>query len=105
LSHGHTVWSERASETHFYAAQRWAELNELTNARTDYAAERVERFSELCFELFPDGSVEVHTHLDLYSQQLLDGLAGRSNSARCESGWTGDRCTKPLFHRGPHSNE
>jgi hypothetical protein len=23
---------------------------------------------------------------------------------RCESGWTGDRCTKPLGHRGFHSN-
>lgn len=25
--------------------------------------------------------------------------------APCESGWTGDRCTFPLFHEGPHSNE
>ena len=24
---------------------------------------------------------------------------------RCESGWTGDRCTFDLFHEGPHSNE
>lgn len=23
---------------------------------------------------------------------------------RCESGWTGDRCTFPLGHEGPHSN-
>jgi hypothetical protein len=23
----------------------------------------------------------------------------------CESGWTGDRCTFPLDHGGPHSNE
>lgn len=22
----------------------------------------------------------------------------------CESGWTGDRCSFPLFHDGPHSN-
>ena len=26
-------------------------------------------------------------------------------SPRCESGWTGDRCTKRLFHEGPHSND
>jgi hypothetical protein len=26
-------------------------------------------------------------------------------NARCESGRTGDRCTYPLFHEGPHSNE
>jgi hypothetical protein len=25
--------------------------------------------------------------------------------ARCESGWTGDRCTFKLFHEGPHSND
>jgi hypothetical protein len=25
-------------------------------------------------------------------------------TATCESGWTGDRCTFPLFHDGPHSN-
>jgi len=24
---------------------------------------------------------------------------------RCESGWTGDRCSLPLHHDGPHSNE
>lgn len=24
---------------------------------------------------------------------------------RCESGWTGDRCTYRLGHDGPHSNE
>lgn len=24
---------------------------------------------------------------------------------RCESGWTGDRCTLPLGHAGPHSND
>jgi hypothetical protein len=24
---------------------------------------------------------------------------------RCESGWTGDRCTFDLFHDGPHSND
>ena len=24
---------------------------------------------------------------------------------RCESGWTNDRCTKRLGHKGPHSNE
>lgn len=24
---------------------------------------------------------------------------------RCESGWTGDRCTFPLFHFGRHSND
>jgi hypothetical protein len=24
---------------------------------------------------------------------------------RCGSGWTGDRCTKALGHRGFHSNE
>lgn len=24
---------------------------------------------------------------------------------RCDSGWTGDRCSFPLFHRGPHSND
>jgi len=23
----------------------------------------------------------------------------------CGSGWTGDRCTKPLGHKGLHSNE
>jgi hypothetical protein len=23
----------------------------------------------------------------------------------CESGWTGDRCTFPLFHDGQHSND
>jgi len=23
----------------------------------------------------------------------------------CESGWTGDRCTLPLLHDGPHNNE
>lgn len=34
-------------------------------------------------------------------------IAGPSRDAieRCESGWTGDRCTKRLFHAGPHSNE
>ncbi len=26
-------------------------------------------------------------------------------NAKCESGWTGDRCTFPLFHEGSHSNE
>lgn len=26
-------------------------------------------------------------------------------SLRCESGWTGDRCTFALFHDGPHSND
>lgn len=29
---------------------------------------------------------------------------GDAFSARCESGWTGDRCTFPLYHDGPHSN-
>ena len=29
----------------------------------------------------------------------------RKTTQRCESGWTGDRCTKRLFHTGPHSNE
>lgn len=24
---------------------------------------------------------------------------------RCESGWTGDRCSRPLGHDGRHSNE
>jgi len=24
---------------------------------------------------------------------------------KCESGWTGDRCTFELFHNGPHSND
>jgi hypothetical protein len=29
----------------------------------------------------------------------------RRRVRRCESGWTGDRCRRPLFHDGPHSNE
>jgi hypothetical protein len=28
-----------------------------------------------------------------------------TDKPRCESGWTGDRCTKALDHKGPHSNE
>lgn len=30
---------------------------------------------------------------------------GRDVAPRCESGWTGDRCSLPLHHDGPHSNE
>ena len=30
---------------------------------------------------------------------------GRDDGPRCESGWTGDRCSLPLHHDGPHSNE
>lgn len=26
-------------------------------------------------------------------------------TARCESGWTGDRCRRSLHHDGPHSND
>ncbi len=33
------------------------------------------------------------------------GQRGFPKGAKCESGWTGDRCTKPLGHSGPHSNE
>ena len=29
----------------------------------------------------------------------------RASEARCESGWSGDRCTYTLGHFGPHSNE
>lgn len=31
--------------------------------------------------------------------------AWREVGGRCESGWTGDRCTYRLGHPGPHSNE
>ena len=31
--------------------------------------------------------------------------SGFPEGARCESGWTGDRCALPLFHDGPHDNE
>jgi hypothetical protein len=38
-------------------------------------------------------------------RRLVERFAAQSpNRARCESGWTGDRCTLPLFHDGPHSN-
>ena len=30
---------------------------------------------------------------------------GEHASMRCESGWTGDRCSLPLDHDGPHSDE
>lgn len=44
------------------------------------------------------------------SAEYADAIAHRgcpsdAFSARCESGWTGDRCTFPLGHEGPHSNE
>ena len=32
-------------------------------------------------------------------------LPTRKSRPRCEMGWTGDRCSRPLFHDGPHSNE
>jgi hypothetical protein len=32
-------------------------------------------------------------------------LEARPVVAECGSGWTNDRCTKPLGHRGFHSNE
>lgn len=40
------------------------------------------------------------TALDLSGQRVCS-----DHAPRCESGWTGDRCTKRLDHKGPHSNE
>lgn len=37
------------------------------------------------------------------SRQTEDEWLAESGQ-KCESGWTGDRCTFPLFHEGPHSN-
>lgn len=34
----------------------------------------------------------------------VEGTEGGSKVI-CESGWTNDRCTFPLHHEGPHSNE
>ncbi len=41
------------------------------------------------------------------SQAVAEGVAHRLNNPPqpCGSGWTSDRCSKPLGHKGPHSNE
>ena len=56
----------------------------------------------------PIGDLDVDKCIDL----LLRATGSEQQSqydyppdSRCESGWTGDRCTLPLFHSGPHSNE
>lgn len=35
----------------------------------------------------------------------VDLEIARRGQPACESGWTGDRCTFPLFHDGDHSND
>jgi hypothetical protein len=41
---------------------------------------------------------DVTAHNEAMDRMFPDG-------ARCESGWTGDRCQLPLFHDGEHDNE
>lgn len=45
------------------------------------------------------------TGRDVKKKKTLDYRRhGHGKRALCESGWTDDRCTKPLFHKGEHSN-
>jgi hypothetical protein len=34
----------------------------------------------------------------------VDAEIARRGQPLCESGWTGDRCSLPLFHEGDHNN-
>lgn len=42
---------------------------------------------------------------DLDPEEVGAAVRKALGSPACESGWTGDRCTFPLFHDGDHSNE
>ena len=47
-----------------------------------------------------------HSVVDLIAaKRVARRSIGRVYVERCGSGWTNDRCTKPLGHRGDHSNE
>lgn len=39
-----------------------------------------------------------------YESRQTEAEWGAETGQACESGWTGDRCTFPIFHEGPHSN-
>lgn len=59
---------------------------------------------------FPSGTlVDLRTSNGTELQRYLRNVRGQlrlaSPAQPCGSGWTGDRCTKTLGHRGLHSNE
>jgi len=52
-----------------------------------------------------DRAVERQAAKDRAAAAASKARIARAAKPRCESGWTGDRCSFPLFHEGPHSNE
>ena len=68
----------------------------------------VSPFMENLLSLLSDGSAE---ELRAANERLAKVKGARlqfvniGQKPLCESGWTGDRCTFPLFHEGDHSNE
>jgi len=51
------------------------------------------------------GYSEETVHVMRLAKYALMGEQNAAEGQRCESGWTHDRCTLPLFHGGHHSND
>lgn len=52
-----------------------------------------------------DSIVSVYMKQDGETIESNHTVVGTEERTRCESGWTGDRCSRPLGHAGRHSNE